>query len=278
LEEPEEMAPAQAPAPAEEIARVQEQTSKGAREKSASPQVEPEVYTEDAEAQMEDTEEIVAVEAAPVSRMTEEEQAPPAYREISGTVISAEDGTPVGGASVKVSGEDPVSISDMEGRFSLPVAHDSQTTVRASLTGMETEQVTIPGGNEVTIILQPETMQARDRTAFDMKEPAAGEKPGKGVFLVRPPEPSEGYVSFYRYIEENRRSIEKDTAVAEGLVLLKFKVASTGEINDIEALKTPGEPYTEEAIRLLKEGPPWIPAMNEDGSTIDQEVTLRIVL
>jgi hypothetical protein len=227
---------------------------------------------------MEDAEEIVAVEAAPVSRKKEEEQARSVYREITGTVLSAEDGAPVGGASVTVSGEDPVSISDMEGRFSIPVAHDSQTTVRASLTGMETEQVTIPGGDEVTIILQPETRQARDRSVFDMKEPAPGEEPGKGGIQVRPPEPSEGYVSFYRYIEENRRSIEKDTAVTEGLVLLKFKVASTGEINDIEALKTPGKPYTEEAIRLLKEGPRWIPAMNEKGSTIDQEVTLRIVL
>jgi hypothetical protein len=251
--------------------KVQELTSRGAREKSAPPQAEPEAYLEDAE-------EIVAVEAAPVSKRKDGELAPSVYREISGTVISAEDGAPVGGASVTASGTDPVSISDMEGRFSIPVAHDSQTTVRASLTGMEPEQVTIPGGEEVTIILRPESEQLKDQALFAVKEAARDEGRGKGVIQLRSPEPSEGYVSFYRYIEENRRSIEIDTAATEGLVLLKFKVESTGEIKDIEALKTPGEPYTEEAIRLLKEGPPWIPAFDENGSTIDQEVTLRIVL
>lgn len=53
-------------------------------------------------------------------------------------------------------------------------------------------------------------------------------------------------------------------------------VRVTGNIDSIKVLISPGEEYTAEAIRLIKEGPAWRPAEN-NGRAIEDEKILRIV-
>jgi len=249
---------------------AQESESRGAREISAPPAAEP-------QAQRDDLEEMVVVEAVPAPRMKSESLGRTAYEEITGTVLSAEDSTPVPGASLYVEGERAVAISDVEGRFSISVTRETPSSVTASLTGMETEKVAIPADEEFTIVLRPESEKAMDPSALAMRKKESSDDPDQPEAQLRSAEPSGGYDSFYVYLEKNRRSFEKDTAVTEALVVLRFLVTAQGKISDIVAAKSPGEPYTKEAIRLLKKGPQWIPAFDENG-TIDQEVTLRIML
>jgi hypothetical protein len=91
-----------------------------------------------------------------------------------------------------------------------------------------------------------------------------------------PPLPVDGMESFNKYIEEN--SIKPDTiAIGEtAVVVVNFIVRSTGAIDSLNAISSPGLSYSDEAKRLLREGPKWNPA-ERDGRKIDDEVTLRIV-
>ncbi|MDF1575925.1 MAG: energy transducer TonB [Bacteroidales bacterium] len=89
-------------------------------------------------------------------------------------------------------------------------------------------------------------------------------------------EPEGGLESFKMYIEEQIRFPAGDTLSKREVVVLRFNVARDGSISGIQTLRSPGSMYTEEAIRLLQEGPLWNPARNESGTT-DEKVRMRIV-
>jgi hypothetical protein len=66
-------------------------------------------------------------------------------------------------------------------------------------------------------------------------------------------QPVGGYPAYQKYIEENNR-LKGNKVNAQ--VSLTFLVVD-GKATGIEVLKSPGQAYTEEAIRLVKDGPNW---------------------
>jgi TonB-linked SusC/RagA family outer membrane protein len=63
-----------------------------------------------------------------------------AQTKITGTVLSAEDGTPVIGATVSVKGTSTGTITDTNGKFTLSVSQGEKTTVIISYIGMTTKE------------------------------------------------------------------------------------------------------------------------------------------
>ena len=100
------------------------------------------------------------------------------------------------------------------------------------------------------------------------------------LFLIpgsqRSAQPSVGYRAFKQYIENNIQFPEVETTTDRVVVILKFTVTTAGEITDIVPLRSKGEPFTQEAIRHIKEGPSWNPATDENGH-IEEIVRIRIV-
>jgi len=91
-----------------------------------------------------------------------------------------------------------------------------------------------------------------------------------------PAVPVDGNDRYRQYIENNQR---KPVTLNEGeqvVVIVSFKILSTGAIDSIKAIESPGDEYSEEAIRLIREGPSWSPAIN-NGEKIDEEVSLRVI-
>ncbi|NLA49398.1 MAG: hypothetical protein GX876_08050 [Bacteroidales bacterium] len=90
------------------------------------------------------------------------------------------------------------------------------------------------------------------------------------------PQPVNGDNSFSRYIEEN---IRKPQTLSEGenaVAVVSFVVKTSGDVDGIKVLSSPGEEYTAEAIRLIREGPAWKPAEN-NGMAVEDQKMLRIV-
>jgi hypothetical protein len=71
-------------------------------------------------------------------------------REITGSVISAEDDQPVIGASVIVKGTTTGTVTDYDGKFSLNVPTSAKTLV-ISYIGMESQEVAIVPNMKVTL-------------------------------------------------------------------------------------------------------------------------------
>ncbi|MDF2475873.1 MAG: SusC/RagA family TonB-linked outer membrane protein, partial [Sphingobacterium sp.] len=70
----------------------------------------------------------------------------------TGSVVSADSGLPIGGASIKVKNQQTATSSDESGKFSLTAAKGTVLTV--SYVGYRTEEITVTGPN-MTIRLQP---------------------------------------------------------------------------------------------------------------------------
>ncbi len=90
------------------------------------------------------------------------------------------------------------------------------------------------------------------------------------------PEPVTRISSFNRYIHEN---VKKPVSLNQGdsaAALISFVVRSTGALDSIKVIDSPGTEFTQEAVRLITEGPSWKPAI-ENGRPIDGLVKITIV-
>jgi hypothetical protein len=98
------------------------------------------------------------------------------------------------------------------------------------------------------------------------------EETGTGNIL---PQPAGGKKEFDNYIEKNIKNPVTLPAGKREIVVVSFTVTSTGSIENIKMVKTPGDEYSKEVIRLIKDGPAWKPAM-KNGIPTDDEVKIKI--
>ncbi len=206
--------------------------------------------------------------------------------QVSGVVISAEDQGPIPGAIVENRALNSGVMTDVEGRFDIAVQEDSPTTLVASFIGMETQEYQVSDGAQVELLMQPDAIaleevlivghvsQREHSPVSSTKVVNSDENEGIPDYSVA--EPSVGYKAYKKYIEEHIQFPVADIETDKAVVVLKFKITSLGEISEVSALRSPGESFSEEAIRLLKEGPAWNPASNENGPT-DDWIRMRIV-
>ena len=233
-------------------------------------------------------ERVTAMEAQPQrSRKkgrAQEAPIPYSIERVGGIVVSSEDMEPLPGASIMVKGSDSGMVADMEGRFTVVADQQSQTTVIASYVGMETDEYQLAGGTENRVVMQPD-MASLDEVVVvgygvEKEVHAIGAVQkfqfDKEEFNYSGAEPSGGIEAFKMYMEENIRFPAGDTISKREVVVLKFIVESDGTLSEIKILRSPGDSFTEVAIRLLKEGPVWNPARDESGTT-DDMVRMRIV-
>lgn len=73
-------------------------------------------------------------------------------RQVTGTVTSSSDGSPVPGANVVVKGSTSGTVTDVDGKFSLSVSAEA-TTLVISFIGYITQEVAIPASNTVAVVL-----------------------------------------------------------------------------------------------------------------------------
>ncbi len=103
--------------------------------------------------------------------------------------------------------------------------------------------------------------------------PANARAVSPGEFI--PPQPVVGKDSFDIYIEKSIKNPYPETTEQQ-VVILNFTVGIDSTVSNITVVDTPGEAYSGEAIRLIKEGPVWKPAQ-DNGNPVADEVTLRVV-
>lgn len=181
-------------------------------------------------------------------------------------LVSDIDGEPLPGVSIQVKNQTMGTVTDEEGFFELTVAKDQQISVTASFIGMEDLEYLAAPGEEARLVMQASHMALNEVV---MVSPAVEEKTS--------PSPEMGYRRYKKYLEEELHFPPGDTTTQKAVVVLMFRVnAPDGSIDTIVPLKTPGSEYTEEATRLLLEGPSWKPATG-DGNPMEDWVRLRIV-
>ncbi len=72
--------------------------------------------------------------------------------------------------------------------------------------------------------------------------------------------PVGGLDSFRQYIKENMVFPVEESPNTPAKVILSFTVDTSGRPGDIEVIESAGDPFSQEAARLLQEGPDWTPS------------------
>ena len=259
--------------------------------KKASPPQEPIIAKEEAEETAGDEEtpagevvERASSQTQPASRVSARTTSP-AGRRIEGTVISSEDEAPLPGATVTIKGTRQGTVTDMQGRFSLDVEKDSPVLV-TNFVGMEPREVSAEGNRELNIALEPSSSELSEVvvTGYGVTDEAGQTGSVETLTTVaaetgerdyRYPTPVMGMPDYRDYLAEEME-FPGDAQTDRAVVVLNFTVTMQGRPDEIEVVRSPGESFSREAIRLVEEGPDWIPA-SRDGEYTNTSVRLRVV-
>ncbi len=230
---------------------------------------EPELFV--AEAQVADVAPVAAIKKTALS-------------EVRGTIISSEDNLPIPGAVIGLKGTNTRVLTDIEGKFRIPMADTARPILIADFIGMETREFQVKDNADLQISLYPSALALSEVVvivyggAKSSKEAASGTayKADYEQTGYSSPQPVTGKADFDKFIEENIQNPAILPSGQRAVVVLSFIVRSTGNLDSIKVVRSPGSDFSEEAIRLIKAGPGWKPA-EENGRTIDDEVRARIV-
>jgi len=224
--------------------------------------------------------------AAPAAAIAREETV--AGLQIRGKVISEDDKQPIPGASVMIKGTNISTTTDTGGNFNLTLPDRVSRSLEANYTGMESKEFRIGVDSVIQISLRPSSLALNEAVtvSYEARKSKAGEAAGvvsrietdKKVTETdyNAPEPLTGRENFDRYIEDNMRCPEILKVGDKAVVVVSFVVMSNGTIDSIKIIRSPGRSFSDEAIRLIKNGPGWKPS-TKNGEAIDDEVRIRIV-
>ena len=184
-----------------------------------------------------------------------------------------------------VKGTNEGTVTDMGGNYSINVPEAVDVVLVYSFIGFNTEEVAIGDRENIDVNIEPDVTALSEIVvtgyASQKKIDMTGAVSSVSVedntpYNFTPPQPVGGQGKFKEYIHENLKY--PDAGLKEqvkGTVKLKFAVSKNGKISNIEILKSLGEDFDREAIRLVNEGPAWVPAIEHDSTTV-KEVTLKI--
>ncbi len=199
-----------------------------------------------------------------------------AYPQIRGRIISSEDNLPIPGASVTVKGTNKGTVTDTGGNFSIGADEAANRVLVANFVGMESREFNAVQDSSLEIKLEPSISALSEIVVVGYGAKGTGIEPEEALAEYNPPRPVNGRADFDNYIKDNIRRPDTATTGQRVVVVLNFKVNPDGKIDSIIVIRSPGKIFSDEAIRLIREGPVWEPAV-KNGKAINDEVRIRIV-
>ena len=198
-----------------------------------------------------------------------------AVRKIEGTVISEEDNLPIPGAAVKIKGTKRGVISDIDGRFTINVENDSSLMLVAEFIGMKPQEFSARPDTNLLIAMNADMTSLDEVVVVAYGISKSGDEEEEYDTHISP-KPVTGAGDFKKYIKENLIYPSAIVKKTREVVVISMMVRSNGSIENITVVRSPGQAFSEEAIRLIKDGPQWNPA-TVDGITQNEEVKVRLV-
>jgi TonB family protein len=175
---------------------------------------------------------------------------------IAGKVMMAEDGLALPGVNVRLKGSSQGTVTDLNGNYSLEVAQANPTLV-FSFIGLQTQEA-VPGNSQtLDIKLAEDVSQLSEVVVTGIAVPAdlSGEP------VIKLAEPVGGLRAYDKYLDGSLRypqqAIENNV---KGRVYIQFTVSVDGSLGEFKVMKSLGYGCDEEVIRLVKEGPAWVPS------------------
>ncbi len=200
---------------------------------------------------------------------------------VRGVVVSSEDNLPITGAVVSVKGTPTGTVTDNNGNFEISLQEDTSHMLVADFIGMKRKEIEMSDEKDVRITMDPSESELNELVVIGYGVQKKGDLTG-AISTIKMDEnyqtacPVPGFRKFRDYIEDNIHYPPEHQPNSREVVVLSFMVDKEGRPKDIFVLKSPGKEFTEESIRLLKNGPDWFPP-KRDGVEVEEETRIRIV-
>ena len=180
-------------------------------------------------------------------------------RTIQGRVTDAV-GVPLPGATVLVPGTQNGTSTDSNGNFQLNVPAATPQLAVSSIGYTTQTRVLRPSDSTLALALAPDTKQLSEVVVVRREAPP--------MLPSISATPAGGYGKLRQYLADSLDYPEKAlTDRREGTVRVQFVVGEDGKLSDFKVVKSVSPECDEEALRLLKEGPNWFPAVQNNRRT-----------
>ncbi len=183
-------------------------------------------------------------------------------RTISGSVTD-ENGQPLIGAMVQATTTSTGTVTDIEGKFQLPISSDEKE-IQFDYTGFSSQRVPLIQNDTYNIqlsnsaVLLDEVVVASDykakRRAKKDRALSTMNFKAKRIQLIQVTgvKAAGGQKSLNRIIKQQAKEIAFDPSASGRVVSLRFDVLPDGSINDIKVILSAGSALDAEATRLVK--------------------------
>ena len=187
----------------------------------------------------------------------------------TGQVVDEETNEPLPGVNVLRLGSNAGTVTDLDGRFSLAIPEQADS-LAFNAVGYTTKEVTIRAGDSSYVRLTPDVQALSEVVVVGYGE--SGHSNSENTFSGA--QPIGGLRSFRRYLRDNQR-YPADWSGKTVTVRVRFAVGANGTLRNFSVLRSGGEWFDQEAIRLIEDGPAWR-AAERDGEKIAQTKSVRV--
>jgi len=179
-------------------------------------------------------------------------------------------------------------LTDSSGYFEIPVEGDTSVHLLAEYGDLQAEKAISP--QEGPVYFELDTLHTGKDSMEEMvvvgyrkikrsEITGAIETFDEDDILYRSdyqyPQPINGYQQFKKYIHDELE-FPDNTDLKRAVVVLTFLVGTDGKLSTFEIIRSPGNPFSKEAIRLIMDGPEWLPA-KWDEKPVETSARVRIV-
>ncbi|MEM7297263.1 MAG: TonB family protein [Bacteroidota bacterium] len=187
-------------------------------------------------------------------------------RIVSG-IVTDDTGDPIPGVNVIIKGTTEGTQTDLDGNYELP--RQRNMTLVFSYVGFESYEVDV-GSNDVVDATMGGATQLQEVVTVGYGDSGAPET------SYEPSKPRGGSKEFKKYLETQLQypASARENEI-EGTVTLQLTISSDGSISNIDVKKSVGYGCDEEAIRLVREGPPWRPAVS-NGNRVEDKARVKV--
>jgi hypothetical protein len=194
-------------------------------------------------------------------------------RILQGKVKDLNNDSGIPGVSVSVEGTSQGALTDSKGRFAIEVdssKKDLHLVVAAVGYNVKKKNVH-QKDNNLDIGIQ-ENSSALSEVVITKAEKRAGVN-AKNENVYQAPAPGDGYDSFREYLARHVK-YPSSAAVTNvvGKVRISFRVMGDGTLADFKVVRKLQPDCDAEALRVVKEGPAWIPASDGKATRVQVDV------
>ncbi|HEU5290055.1 MAG TPA: TonB family protein [Cyclobacteriaceae bacterium] len=190
---------------------------------------------------------------------------------IQGQVTSADDGSPLPGVNVVIKNSTIGTATDAEGNYQIKA--DGNQTLVYSFIGLQTKEVKVDERQEINVSMNVDATQLSEVVTVGYGVQSAGESVPPTIDLAHP---EIGNRAYKQYLEKNIRYPEQaKTNKVDGRVTVEFTIEANGSLSNFTVIRGIGSGCDEELIRLIKEGPKWIPT-KKDNVPVQDKAKVRL--